>query len=95
MPSHSRHGISGVKTWISTLGLCISHESVNHGNVGPVTIWDLCKLKSKGKFLYSAVSSPQDCSKHFILYFPDSPVQSNTVSTSLGNIQPHATINVR
>ena len=51
--------------------------------------------KSKGKFLYSAVSSPQDCSKHFTLYFPGRPVQSNTVSTSLGSIQPYAAINAQ
>ncbi len=35
--------------------------------------------KSKGKFLYSAVSSPQDRSKHFTLYFPDRPVHSDTI----------------
>ena len=50
---------------------------------------------SKGKFLYSAVSNPQDCSKRFTHYFPDRPVQSNTISTSLGSIQPYATINAR
>ena len=33
-------------------------------------------VKSKGKFLYSAVSSPQDRSKHFTLYFPGKSVQS-------------------
>ena len=31
----------------------------------------------------------------FTHYFPGRPVQSNTISTSLGSIQPHATINVR
>ena len=31
----------------------------------------------------------------FTLYFPDRPVQSNTVLTSLGSIQPYATINMR
>ena len=49
----------------------------------------------KGEFLYSAVSSPQDRSKRFTLYFPDRPVQSDTISASLGSIQPYATINVR
>ena len=53
------------------------------------------KVKGKGKFLYSAVSSPQDRSKRFTLYFPDRPVHSDTTSTSLGNIQPYATINMR
>ena len=31
------------------------------------------KVSSKGKFLYSAVSNPQDCSKGFILYFANWP----------------------
>ena len=47
----------------------------------------------KGKFLYSALSSPQDRSKRFTLYFPDRPVHSDTISASLGSIQPNATIN--
>jgi len=46
-----------------------------------------------GKFLYSTVSNPQDCSKRFTLYFPGRPVQLNTISTSLWSIQPYATIN--
>ena len=28
----------------------------------------VCLFVMKGKFLYSAVSSPQDCSKHLTLY---------------------------
>ena len=47
-------------------------------------------LKSKGKFLYSAASSP----KHFTLYFPGRPVQSDTISPSLRSIQPYAIINM-
>ena len=35
-----------------------------------------------GKFLYSAVTNPQDCSKRFTLYFPDRPVQSNNSTSS-------------
>ena len=31
----------------------------------------------------------------FTLYIPSRPVQSNTVSTSLGSIQPYAAINAR
>ena len=46
----------------------------------------------KDKFLYSRVSHPQDC-KCFTVYFPDRPIQSNTISTYLGSIQPYATIN--
>ena len=38
----------------------------------------------KGNFLYSAVSSLQDRSKGFTLYFPDRPVHSDTISASLG-----------
>ena len=33
-----------------------------------------CLKKGKGKFLYSAVSNPQDCSKRCTFYFPDRPV---------------------
>ena len=51
----------------------------------------LAMANKKGKFLYSAVSSPQDHSKHFTLYFHDRPVQSDTISASLGSIQPYAT----
>ena len=52
-------------------------------------------VKGKGKFLNSAVSNPRDCSKRFTLYFPGSPVQSDSVSTSLGSIQPYTAINAR
>ena len=38
----------------------------------------------KGKFIYSAVSNHQDCSKRFTLYFlADLFNQSNTISASL------------
>ena len=47
---------------------------------GPVVL-----LYKKGKFLYSAVSSPQDRSKRFTLYFPDRHVHSDTISASLGS----------
>ena len=52
-------------------------------------------IKNVSSYTDSAVSSPQDCSKRFILYFPDRPVQSDTISTSLGSIQPYATLNAR
>ena len=39
-------------------------------------------IKSKGKFLYSAVSSPMDHSKRFTLYFPDRPVHPDTILAS-------------
>ena len=42
---------------------------------------------------YSALSSPRDRLKRFTLYFPDRPVHSDTISASLGSIQPYATIN--
>ena len=48
-----------------------------------------------GKFLDSAVSSPQDCSKCFTRYFPDRPVYSGTNLASLRSIQPYATINAQ
>jgi len=47
-------------------------------------------IKSKGKFLYS-----RTVSNRFTLYFPDRPVHSDTISASLGSIQPYATINAR
>ena len=49
--------------------------------------------KGKGNFLHSAVYNPQDWSKRFILYFPDRPVQSDIISTSLGSIHPYAAFN--
>ena len=52
-------------------------------------------LDIKGMFLYITLSSPQDCSKRFTLYFPDRPVHSDTTSASHGSIQPYATINAR
>ena len=52
-------------------------------------------MSKKGRFLYSAVSSPQDRSKRFTLYFPDRPVHSDTILASLGSIQPYATSNAR
>ena len=53
------------------------------------------RVVKKGKFLYSAESSPQDHSKRFTLYFPHRSVHSYTISASLGSIQPYATINAR
>ena len=41
IPSHDSHDIFGVKTWLSTSGLCITHESENHVNVSPVSAWDI------------------------------------------------------
>ena len=49
----------------------------------------------KGKFLYSAVSSAQERSKSFTLYFPDMPIHSDTNAASLVSIQSYATINAR
>ena len=58
--------------------------------------WRECSVKRvKGKFLYSAISNPQDCSKRFTLYFPGSAIQSDTISTSLGSMQPYVAINAR
>ena len=51
--------------------------------------------KKNVMFLNGAVSNPQGCSKRLILYFPDRPVQSDTISIYLGSIQPYATINAR
>ena len=52
------------------------------------------RVKVRQVLIYcSAVSSPQDRSKRFTLYFPDRPVHSDTISASLGSIQPYAAIN--
>ena len=53
------------------------------------------KVKVKASSYYSAVPSPQDRSKRFILYFPDRPVHLDTISASLGSSQQYATINAR
>ena len=46
----------------------------------------------KDKFLYSAVSNPQDSSKCNYTLLPGRTVQSNTVSASQGSIQPHCNL---
>ena len=69
------------------------HVTARRSSVGGHCPGDV--KKSKGKFLYSAVSSPQDRSKRFTLYFPDRPVHPDTISVSLGSIQPYAAINAR
>ena len=65
-----------VWVWISLKGfwVCLFYFSYEFHTEGSL-------LTNKGKFLYSAVSSPQDRSKRFSLYFSD------TISTSLGSIQ--------
>ena len=59
--------------------------------------WSICRKHSpithkekKGKFLYSAVSGPQDCSKRFYTLLPWQTC-SIKHSNSLGSIQPYAT----
>ena len=49
----------------------------------------------KGKFYIAQYPVHRTAQSGFTHYFPGRPVQSNTISTSLGSIQPHATINVR
>ena len=51
-----------------------------------------CIMLIKGKLFYTTVSSLQDCSKHFTLYFPGRPVQSSTISISLGSIHSQLTL---
>ena len=51
------------------------------------------KVKVKVTSYIAQYSVRQDRSKHFTLYFPGRPVQSNTTSAYLGSIQPYATIN--
>ena len=57
------------------------------GNILSSLRHNLKKKKSKGSFLYSAVSSPLDRSKRFTLFaFPGRPVHSDTNSASPGSI---------
>ena len=90
------------KGCISDTGACVGggHCIDDHPSMykwhGPICQTGECKkTKSVGTFLYDAVSSPQDHSKRFTLYFPDIPVHSDTISASAGSTQPHATINAR
>ena len=55
----------------------------------------LCKKKVKVNFYIAQYLVHRTAQSAFTHYFPGRPVQSNTISTSLGSIQPHATINVR
>ena len=49
----------------------------------------LLVLESKGITSYIAqYPGPRTVQSAFTLYFPGRPVQSNTISTSLGSIQP-------
>ena len=52
-------------------------------------------VKKKKEKISSYIAQYQDCSKRFTLYFPNRPVHSDTISASLGSIQPYATNNVR
>ena len=80
-------------TWHCSTHCSLVTASTRLSVVGySVVTFILCK---NDNFLYSAVSSPQDSSKHFTLYFPDRPVHWDTISASLGSIQPYATINAR
>ena len=51
-----------------------------------------CKKVSSYIAQYPVLRTAQST---FTLYFPDRPVQSNTISTALGSIPPYATINAR
>ena len=53
------------------------------------------KKKVKVNFYIAQYPVYRTAQSAFTHYFPGRPVQSNTISTSLGSIQPHATINVR
>ena len=65
----------------------------------PIHVWHQVKVKVKVKVKVSSYIAQypilRDCLKCFTLYFPGRPVQSDTISTSLGSTHPYATINVR
>jgi len=58
--------------------ITVSHNTGSHNTVSHNTMSHNNVTYKKGKFLYSAVSSPQDRSKRFTLYFSDRPVHSDT-----------------
>ena len=41
IPDHGSLGVFGDNIWLSTLALCNPCESEIHGNVGPVSVWDV------------------------------------------------------
>ena len=57
--------------------------------------YELRHKKVKVSFYIAQYPVLRTVQSAFTLYFPDRPVQSNTILTSLGSIQSHATINVR
>ena len=76
-------------------GSCSVSNRLLNSSWNSIFFYLIRKNKVKASFLYSAVSSLQNRSKRFTLYSPDRPVQSDTISASLGSIQPYATINAR
>ena len=52
------------------------------------------RIRKKG-FYTAQYPVDKTAQSDFTHYSPGRPVQSNTISTSLGSIQPHATNNVR
>ena len=60
-------------------------------------LWHFLNLKGKLKASSYIAQYPvlRTAQSAFTLYFPDRPVHSDTISASLGSIQPYATINAR
>ena len=57
--------------------------------------WHVAHKKVKVSFYIAQYPVHRTAQSAFTHYFPGRPVQSNTISTSVRSIQPHATINVR
>ena len=101
---HSLFLLGGMQQNIDTY-ISLTHQAVreahHHDKTTPLTclhhhlqtFLDTPSVKQKVKFLYSAVSNPQDRSKRFTLCFR--AVHSDTILASLGSIQSYATINAR
>ena len=97
---HTEHTFHLIPTLLFPSGIALLWTPMMHVEYTPLFMYVISNTvaagkKAKGKFLHSAVSSPQDHSKHFTFYFPDRHVHSDTISASLGSIQPYATINAR
>ena len=87
-----RNKLNDKKLYVASEESCLCITKNQWADTTSTTTEDINK---KGKFLYSAVSSPQDRSKRFTLYFPDRPVHSDTISASLGSIQPAINFSVQ
>ena len=90
--SNYKHGQTNGKWSLTSINVCISQYQTKL-NPDYIHIPSLVNKKASSYIAqYPILRTAQSA---FTLYFPGRLVQSNTISTSLGSIQPYATINVR